>query len=111
MNLLTPIHNALEASFAHPVVSASIEEGVLGQFNPITTIRFGLPSSAFVHLNIYTIDGKYVTTLVNGQIKAGNHEIIWNGRDERGQLVASGTYFYRIEAGPFTETRRMVLIK
>jgi len=63
-------------------------------FNPMTTIRFDLPTEQPVRLTIYTVDGRRILTLVNEPRPAGRHEAIWNGRDAQGQPVASGSYFY-----------------
>jgi hypothetical protein len=80
-------------------------------FNPMTTIRFDLPTAQSVELTIFNVDGRRIKTLVNEQMPAGSHAVIWDGRDETGQRVASGTYFYRIQAGPYGGTDRMVLVK
>ncbi len=80
-------------------------------FNPKTKISFSLPEAQDVRLNVYAIDGSKVATLINEVRNAGLHEVIWSGRDEAGQAVASGTYFYRIEAGPHSQVRKMTLMK
>ena len=80
-------------------------------FNPMTTIRFDLPKVQTVRLTIYTVDGKVVTTLINENMPQGNHEVVWSGLDDAGRLVASGTYIYRLEAGDYMETKRMLLVK
>jgi hypothetical protein len=80
-------------------------------FNPATTIRFALPEGQPVRLTIYGIDGRLVATLVNGDFPAGNHEVTWHGRDTAGRMVASGTYMYRIDAGPYSAVRKMTLMK
>lgn len=80
-------------------------------FNPATTIRFALPEGQPVRLTVYGIDGRLVATLVNGDFPAGNHEVTWHGRDAAGRLVASGTYMYRIDAGPYSAVRKMTLMK
>ena len=80
-------------------------------FNPATTIRYDLPVATRVSLSVYSIDGRKVAVLVDGHLPAGRHEVIWDGRDRFGQRVASGTYFYRIEAGDFRRTRRLALVK
>jgi hypothetical protein len=80
-------------------------------FNPSTTISFSLPETHEVHLGIYSIDGRRVCTLASGLKPAGRYEIQWEGRDDRDRAVASGIYFYRFEAGAFSETRKMVLMK
>ena len=81
-------------------------------FNPATTIRYDLPESAAVSLNVYDVAGKLVRRLVSSPaVEAGRHEVLWRGRDEAGQAVPAGVYLYRLETGGFEETRRMVLIK
>jgi hypothetical protein len=81
-------------------------------FNPMTTIQYDLPQASRVNLRIYDMAGHLVKTLVNGDmVEAGHKEIVWRGRDGSGRQVASGTYFYRLEAGQYSETKRMVLVK
>ncbi len=81
-------------------------------FNPRTTIAFDLPNQAAVNLRVFDLSGRLVRVLLDGEIFAeGGSKIIWNGRDDPGRRVASGTYFYRLEAGSFSETKSMVLIK
>ena len=67
-------------------------------FNPSTTIRYELPGPAQVVLDIYDLRGRKVRTLVRGRQLAGVHSVLWNGRDESGGSLASGVYFYRLEA-------------
>lgn len=81
-------------------------------FNPGTTISFELGSPAAVSLQVYDMRGHHVRRLIGGDLlSAGRHEIFWRGRDDSGRKVSAGAYFYRIEAGGFSETKRMVLIK
>ena len=81
-------------------------------FNPQTTIAFDLPDQAAVSLRVFDVSGRLVRVLLGGDIvAAGWREAVWNGRDDAGRQVASGTYFYRLEAGENAETRRMALIK
>jgi len=75
-------------------------------FNPKTTIIFGLPHPCHVTLNVFNITGQKVTSLVDGYLGAGYHTVDWDGTD-----VASGIYFYRIQADEFVESRKMVLLK
>ena len=85
--------------------------GYPNPFNPMTTIGFDLPNSQYVRLTVYTVDGRRVTLLVNERRSAGRYEVVWKGLDDHGRLVPSGVYFYRLEAGRFSDTKRMVLIK
>ncbi|MEZ4386729.1 MAG: S8 family serine peptidase [Candidatus Krumholzibacteriia bacterium] len=80
-------------------------------FNPATTIAFALSEAAAVELAVYTVDGRRVTTLLRQDLAAGQHEVTWHGRDDRGQRVASGTYFYRLTANGQVQVRRMVMVK
>ena len=81
-------------------------------FNPQTTIAFEIPSQQDVTLRVFDLSGRLVRNLIQGELRTpGRHEVVWNGRDDAGRQVASGTYFYRLEAGEFAETKRMVLVK
>lgn len=81
-------------------------------FNPATTISFALASSGRTSLEIYTVDGRLVNTLVSDYLDAGYHECVWTGRDKRGRRVASGTYYYRLQAPDGSQhSGRMALVK
>ena len=80
-------------------------------FNPETAIRYTLPEEADVRLMIYNTMGQTVRTLVDASRPAGYHQAAWNGRDDEGHLVSGGVYFYRMTAGEFSETRRMILLR
>ncbi len=81
-------------------------------FNPTTVVRFDLPAALPVSLQIHDVTGRVVRTLLEGEVlPAGQHESMWDGRDERGIGVASGTYFYRLRAGGREAVRSMLLLK
>jgi hypothetical protein len=86
-------------------------------FNPTTTIKYTLTSlgngeeSLPTTLKIYNILGEVVRTLVDEPKSAGVHYEVWDGKDDQGHQVASGIYFYRLRAGEFSETKKMVLLK
>jgi hypothetical protein len=83
-------------------------------FNPYTTINFVVARHALpIHLNIYNVRGQRVKTLLDGskEFGAGEHSVVWNGRDNNDNLVSSGIYFYQMKAGNHTETRKMLLMK
>jgi hypothetical protein len=80
-------------------------------FNPETQISYDLPVAGHVTLVVYNIRGQKVRILVDKQEAAGHKSVIWNSRDEAGDKVASGIYFYRFEAGNFTETKKMLLLQ
>lgn len=81
-------------------------------FNPRTVIAFELPATTRVDLEIFDMAGRLVRQLVaNEDRKAGHHEVIWQGRDETGRSLPSGSYCYRLTAGGFSQTRRLTLLK
>jgi len=80
-------------------------------FNPSTTIRYALPERSTVRLTIYNMLGKEVRTLVNTVEDAGYKSIIWDGLDQHGRLISTGVYIYKIQAGNFSQTRKMVFMK
>ncbi len=80
-------------------------------FNPATTISFSIKEKTPVELIIYNILGQKVRTLVNQPLEKGEHSVVWNGTDNKGRPVASGIYFYRMKAGKYTETQKMILKK
>ncbi|MCK4312468.1 MAG: right-handed parallel beta-helix repeat-containing protein [Candidatus Cloacimonetes bacterium] len=86
-------------------------------FNPETTIRFTTETTENTEtcppwrIVIYNIKGQKVKTLVNEVLPAGEHSVIWNGRDSNGNRVSSGIYFYKLQSGKFEETKKMILIK
>ncbi len=80
-------------------------------FNPVTTVTYGVPTDASVRLAIYSVAGRLVRTLVDGEVGAGYRTVVWDGRDDRGREVGSGVYFCRMEAAGFDDTAKMVLMK
>jgi hypothetical protein len=75
-------------------------------FNPTTTISFSLPSRSFVSLKIFDLLGKEVTTIVSGEMQEGSYSRTWNAAN-----ISSGIYFYRLQAGTFTETKKLILLR
>lgn len=82
-------------------------------FNPVTQIRFQLPGESHVKLTLYNISGQLVRTLLNKRMSAGEWTETWDGRNEQGQQVPSGVYFYRLSAneGEWTAMKKMILIR
>jgi hypothetical protein len=80
-------------------------------FNPITTINYDLPQQTHVNLMIYDILGREVVKLISEEIPAGYQSVIWNTRNNFGQPVSAGVYFYQIQTKDFVKTKKMVLLK
>ena len=89
---------ALEPNFPNP-------------FNPATTIEFAVPEPAQVRLDIYNVLGRRVVRLIDAPMQAGFHERTWDGRTADGAPAPSGIYFYRLRAGAFSATRKMIMLK
>jgi flagellar hook assembly protein FlgD len=97
--------NPLPATFA-------LHANVPNPFNPVTMISYDVPArGADVNISIYDVSGRLVLELVHEHRTAGVWSIEWNGEDDRGQRVASGVDFYRMRAGEFVDTKKMVLLK
>ena len=80
-------------------------------FNPTTTIAFEMPIAARVSLGIYDVKGRLIRRLVDANLPAGRHDLVWDGRDRGGRASGSGVYLYRLEAGDLREIRKITLVK
>jgi hypothetical protein len=80
-------------------------------FNPKTAIAFNLPQAADVSLEIYDVAGRRVTTLVDKRLEAGPYSYEWDGKNQHGERVASGVYFYRLSTADRELSKKMVLLK
>ncbi|MFW9842768.1 MAG: FlgD immunoglobulin-like domain containing protein [Candidatus Thorarchaeota archaeon] len=88
-----------------------LHQNVPNPFNPTTEIRFDLRTPTRVTLSVFNILGQEVICLADREYPAGNHAVVWDGRNANGEPVASGIYLYRIAAGTVTASRKMVLMK
>jgi flagellar hook assembly protein FlgD len=80
-------------------------------FNPSTRIDYSIPKRQHVKITVYNLLGQQVITLVDEVKPSGEHSIIWNGCDHRGEPVASGIYFYNLQTDGIAESRKMILLK
>ena len=80
-------------------------------FNPITTLRYELPKDSFVDVTIYDMLGNVVNNLVDANESPGYKSIQWNATNNQGETVSAGVYLYKIQAGDFVDTKKMVLLK
>jgi hypothetical protein len=80
-------------------------------FNPETSIGYTIVESGVVRLDIVNISGQLVRTLVDGAQSQGRHTVVWDGRDGSGKRVSAGVYLYRLRAGGFIETKKMMLLQ
>jgi hypothetical protein len=89
----------------------SLHDNYPNPFNPETKIGYFLPRAGQVRLEVFNILGQRIRTLVNEHQAAGNREVSWDGRNEAGEQVTSGVYFYKLQAEDFVQTKKMVLIR
>ncbi|MCD4745102.1 MAG: T9SS type A sorting domain-containing protein, partial [Bacteroidales bacterium] len=81
-------------------------------FNTETTITFSITeNTGNTELSIYNIRGQKIMTLINKELSAGKHSIIWKGNDKNNKRVPIGIYYYKIKTGKFSETKKMILMK
>ena len=80
-------------------------------FSNTTNISFSIAQSAKVSLKVFDMNGRLVTTLANEQMQSGSHEIKWNVSDANGKSIPSGIYLLRMEAGNYSETKKLLVIK
>jgi hypothetical protein len=80
-------------------------------FNPSTTISYELPRDGLVSISVIDLAGRHVASLVSGEQRSGIHSIGWNSKNDMGQMVSAGMYYYTIQSGDFTQTRKMILLK
>ncbi|HWA07365.1 MAG TPA: T9SS type A sorting domain-containing protein, partial [Ignavibacteria bacterium] len=96
---ISPVSNEIPNGY-------SLSQNYPNPFNPVTTIEFSVPVSGIVKLVIYNSLGKEVESLVNNQLNPGKYKADWDA-----SKYSSGVYFFKILAGSFTETKRMILVK
>jgi hypothetical protein len=80
-------------------------------FNPTTDIRFAIPKSGHVTLEVYNIQGRLVRSLIDRELSAGEHIVQWDSTDDNGNAVASGTYLYRLTTDEYIDSKKMTLVK
>ena len=83
-----------------------LEHNYPNPFNPSTKIKFDIPKSSFVNLTVYNALGEKITSVVNKELKEGKYEAEWNASS-----YSSGVYFYKLTAGSYSATRKMILLK
>ncbi len=109
----TPITSGTAVVLSSPATPMAYElmQNYPNPFNPSTSIVFSLPETGHISLNIYDISGRLVSTLVNGTLDNGVHNVMWNGADMNGELVSAGVYIYALESADMVMTKKMILMK
>lgn len=113
-NESAPASPGVATAVPTPVVPTkfALDQNIPNPFNPTTTIRYDVASGGGkVTLQIFDVSGRLVTTLIDRNVSEGQRSVVWNGSNNVGNPVATGTYFYRLTAPGFQQTRKMVLLK
>ena len=97
-DVIVPVESQLVGNYPNP-------------FNPETTISYTVKENSNVKIDIYNMKGQLIRSLVNSEKAAGNHSVVWNGQDDNGRTVASGVYYYKMYAGKYSSTKKMILMK
>jgi len=110
------IDTRIDLTHPDPVVIPSrygLNQNFPNPFNPSTTITFDLPESGDVHLAVYNITGQIISSIIQENREAGTHSVTWRGRDNMGQQVSSGVYFYKIvfNHGQWSAVKKMLFVK
>ena len=100
-----------EYTISDKVISFILYQNYPNPFNSETIIRYQLPKRTHVTLKIYNQIGQEVITLTDSNKNEGYYHDKWNGRNRDGKMVSSGIYFYRLKAGDFVQTRKMILLR
>ena len=107
-----PAQPAIQEDQADAVEGPSLRPNRPNPFNPETTIAFDLATAGRVSIRVFDITGRLVRDLIpQEEYRRGTHVVSWDGRDGQGRQVPAGIYFYRIEAGEWSETRKMVVVR
>ncbi len=96
---------------APSMIAPTFEGASPNPFNPVTSLRFNIPESGRVSIEVFDVAGRLVKTLLNEDRVAGGHTVRWDGSGDRGREIGSGLYFARMSAGSYQSTRRMMLIR
>ncbi len=91
--------------------SFSLHQNYPNPFNPSTTIEYEIPKPGKVELDIYNVLGQHVAKLLSGEQAPGRHSAVWNGQNNGGSQVSGGVYLYRLHAGSYIETKKLILLK
>lgn len=92
-------------------VGFSLYQNYPNPFNPNTEIKFEVPKSEFISIKIFDITGREVYNLVNMDMKAGTYRVNWTSINNEGDFVSSGVYFYRLTAGDYVQSKKMILVR
>lgn len=86
-------------------------QAIPNPFNPRTTVAFSLPRRGQVRIKVFDLNGRHLRLLADSEFPAGDHAVNWNGRDDAGRALASGSYLVHLQSGSESSTRKVMLIR
>ncbi|MCB5272346.1 MAG: choice-of-anchor J domain-containing protein, partial [Candidatus Cloacimonetes bacterium] len=95
----------------NPVYTTALKGNYPNPFNPETTISFSVKDAGPVNIEIFNVKGQLVKKLVNDVRAAGEHTVVWNGMDNNGRSVSSGIYYFKMNTGKYSSTKKMIMMK
>ncbi len=104
-------HKTIQSPVITPPAEYALEQNYPNPFNPETTIPFRIKESGHCELSIFNIKGQKIITLVDAQVEAGFHKVIWDGKDMHGRQMSTGVYLYRLDINGHIDTKKMHFIK
>jgi len=113
-DVLIPVSLSVVGDIAEenlPVLYTALDNNYPNPFNPNTNIAYSIKDAAKVTLEVYNVKGQLVKTLVNDYRETGHYNVNWNGKDNSSKPSASGVYFYKMKAGNYVSTKKMILMK
>jgi hypothetical protein len=95
---------------SQPLVNA-LRQNMPNPFRGPTTIAFDIPTPSSVRLAVYDVTGRCINTIASGEYAAGRYRVDWNGTDDAGRSIADGVYFYRLDIGSWSQTKKMLKLR
>ena len=111
LGVCKPYVNHVDEYEGKVIEDFELKQNYPNPFNPTTTIEYSLPRAGYVKIMIYDVLGKEIKSLFEGYKDVGNYKLVWDGKDNSGNQVASGLYFYQMLAGDFNAVKRLLLQK
>jgi hypothetical protein len=93
------------------LIRTELKENYPNPFNPNTIIKYAVKQTSSVTITVFNLKGQKVKTLIDEVVPLGDHAVSWNGKDDNDRDISSGVYFYKMNAGKYTSTKKMILLK
>jgi flagellar hook assembly protein FlgD len=109
--VVSAVNNAAGVTLKALPSTYTLSQNFPNPFNPTTTIEYSIPTTGNVSLAIYNVAGQKIRTLVNASQSANFYKVVWDGKNDNGMTVGTGTYFYKLVSGNYSKIVKMTLMK